>query len=46
MYPTDLDGTPMLTVSATPRQPVALLLKRAIDLVVSRALRCRLSPVS
>src|SRR5262249_37310098 len=35
MYPTDFDGTPMLTVSATPRQPAALLLKRVTDLAAS-----------
>jgi exopolysaccharide biosynthesis polyprenyl glycosylphosphotransferase len=45
MYPSDLDGTPMLTVSATPRQPVALLLKRAIDLVASVAAIAVLAPV-
>jgi exopolysaccharide biosynthesis polyprenyl glycosylphosphotransferase len=44
MYPTDLDGTPMLTVSATPRQPAALLLKRVIDLVASAAAIVVLSP--
>ena len=45
MYPTDLDGTPMLTVSATPRQPVALLVKRVTDLVGSAAALVVLSPV-
>ena len=45
MYPTDLDGTPMLTVSATPRQPAALLLNRAIDLVASVLAFLVLSPV-
>ncbi|HEX4823523.1 MAG TPA: sugar transferase [Candidatus Polarisedimenticolaceae bacterium] len=45
MYPTDLDGTPMLTVSATPRQPAALLLKRTTDLVTSVAALAVLSPV-
>jgi exopolysaccharide biosynthesis polyprenyl glycosylphosphotransferase len=45
MYPSDLDGTPMLTVSATPRQPVALLLKRALDLLASVAAIAVLSPV-
>ena len=45
MYPTDLDGTPMLTVSATPRQPAALLLKRTIDLLASAAAIVVLSPV-
>jgi exopolysaccharide biosynthesis polyprenyl glycosylphosphotransferase len=45
MYPTDLYGTPMLTVSATPRQPVALLAKRAIDLVGSTVAIIVLSPV-
>jgi exopolysaccharide biosynthesis polyprenyl glycosylphosphotransferase len=45
MYPTDLDGTPMLTVSATPRQPVALLVKRVIDLLGSIAALVVLSPV-
>ena len=45
MYPTDLDGTPMLTVSATPRQPVALLGKRVIDLVGAAVALVVLSPV-
>ena len=45
MYPTDLDGTPMLTVSATPRQPVALLVKRASDFVGSAIALIILSPV-
>jgi exopolysaccharide biosynthesis polyprenyl glycosylphosphotransferase len=45
MYPTDLDGTPMLTVSATPRQPVALLVKRVLDLVGSVVALVVLSPV-
>jgi exopolysaccharide biosynthesis polyprenyl glycosylphosphotransferase len=45
MYPTDLDGTPMLTVSATPHQPVALLVKRFLDLVGSAAALIVLSPV-
>jgi exopolysaccharide biosynthesis polyprenyl glycosylphosphotransferase len=45
MYPTDLDGTPMLTVSATPRQPVALLLKRVSDLVGAVVALVVLSPV-
>jgi exopolysaccharide biosynthesis polyprenyl glycosylphosphotransferase len=45
MYPSDLDGTPMLTVSATPRQPAALLLKRATDLVTSTVAIIVFSPV-
>jgi exopolysaccharide biosynthesis polyprenyl glycosylphosphotransferase len=45
MYPTDLDGTPMLTVSATPRQPVALLLKRLTDLAGAACALVVLSPV-
>jgi exopolysaccharide biosynthesis polyprenyl glycosylphosphotransferase len=45
MYPSDLDGTPMLTVSATPRQPAALLLKRVLDLAASMAALTVLSPV-
>jgi exopolysaccharide biosynthesis polyprenyl glycosylphosphotransferase len=45
MYPTDLDGTPMLTVSATPRQPAALLVKRVLDLVGSAVALVVLSPV-
>jgi exopolysaccharide biosynthesis polyprenyl glycosylphosphotransferase len=45
MYPTDLDGTPMLTVSATPRQPVALLLKRVSDLAGAVVALVVLSPV-
>ena len=45
MYPTDLDGTLMLTVSATPRQPVALLGKRVIDLVGAAVALVVLSPV-
>jgi exopolysaccharide biosynthesis polyprenyl glycosylphosphotransferase len=45
MYPTDLDGTPMLTVSATPRQPVALLVKRAFDLVGSVTALIAFSPI-
>jgi exopolysaccharide biosynthesis polyprenyl glycosylphosphotransferase len=45
MYPSDLDGTPMLTISATPRQPAALLLKRVIDLMASSAALIALAPV-
>jgi exopolysaccharide biosynthesis polyprenyl glycosylphosphotransferase len=45
MYPTDLDGTPMLTVSATPRQPGALLVKRVTDLTGSMVALIMLSPV-
>jgi len=45
MYPTDLDGTPMLTVSATPRQPVALLIKRISDLAGAVVALVVLSPV-
>ena len=45
MYPSDLDGTPMLTVSATPRQPAALLVKRVIDLFGSFVALTALSPV-
>jgi len=45
MYPTDLDGTPMLTVSATPRQPAALLAKRVTDLAGSIVAMVVLSPV-
>ncbi len=45
MYPTDLDGTPMLTVSATPHQPVALLMKRVTDLLGSAVALVVLSPV-
>ncbi|HZN54297.1 MAG TPA: sugar transferase, partial [Candidatus Polarisedimenticolaceae bacterium] len=45
MYQTDLDGTPMLTVSATPRQPVALLVKRMTDLVASAGALVLLSPL-
>jgi exopolysaccharide biosynthesis polyprenyl glycosylphosphotransferase len=45
MYPTDLDGMPMLTVSATPRQPAALLVKRVTDLVGSTVALVLLSPI-
>ena len=45
MYPTDLDGTPMLTVSATPRQPAALLAKRVTDLAGSIVAMVVLAPV-
>jgi len=45
MYPTDLDGTPMLTVSATPRQPAALLAKRVTDLAGSLVAMVVLAPV-
>jgi len=45
MYQTDLDGTPMLTVSATPRQPVALLVKRVTDLIASALALIVLAPV-
>jgi exopolysaccharide biosynthesis polyprenyl glycosylphosphotransferase len=44
-YPTELDGTPMLTVSPTPRDALALLAKRALDLVVAAAGLVLLSPV-
>jgi exopolysaccharide biosynthesis polyprenyl glycosylphosphotransferase len=45
LSPTDLDGTPMLTISATPRQPVALLVKRSLDLLGAAAAMVLLSPV-
>jgi len=44
-YPSDLEGTPMLTLSSTPRDAVSLALKRAIDLVGSVAALLVLSPV-
>lgn len=34
-YSSDLDGIPLLTISATPRDPVSLAVKRFLDLVVS-----------
>jgi exopolysaccharide biosynthesis polyprenyl glycosylphosphotransferase len=45
MSPSDLDGTPMLTISATPRQPVALLVKRSLDLLGAAVALAVLSPV-
>jgi exopolysaccharide biosynthesis polyprenyl glycosylphosphotransferase len=45
LSPTDLDGTPMLTISATPRQPVALLMKRSLDLLGAAVAMVVLSPV-
>ena len=44
LSPTDLDGTPMLTISATPRQPVALLVKRSLDLLGTALALVVLSP--
>lgn len=44
-YPTDLDGIPMLTVAATPQDAVSLLVKRALDVVVSAWCLLLLSPV-
>ena len=45
MSPSDLDGTPMLTISATPRQPVALLVKRSLDLLGAAVALVVLAPV-
>ena len=45
MSPSDLDGTPMLTISATPRQPVALLVKRSLDLLGAGLALLVLAPV-
>ena len=45
LYATEIDGTPMLTVSPTPRDAVALLVKRVIDVVGSAASLFALSPV-
>lgn len=44
-FPTELDGTPMLTVSPVPRDPVALLLKRTIDFAGSLLGLLALSPL-
>jgi exopolysaccharide biosynthesis polyprenyl glycosylphosphotransferase len=45
MYPSDLEGTPMLTLASTPRDPVSLAVKRALDIVVSGVALVVLSPV-
>ena len=45
MSPSDLDGTPMLTIYATPRQPVALLIKRSLDLLGAGSALVVLAPV-
>ena len=44
-HATVVDGVPMLTISCTPRDPVALVAKRLIDVVVSAAALALLSPV-
>ena len=44
-YPSDLEGTPMLTISSTPRDPISLAVKRAIDVVVSAAALILLGPL-
>jgi exopolysaccharide biosynthesis polyprenyl glycosylphosphotransferase len=45
MSPSDFDGTPMLTISATPRQPVALLIKRSLDLLGAAVALAALAPL-
>ena len=44
-YPTELDGTPMLTFASTPRDAGALLLKRGLDIGVSLFGLAALSPI-
>jgi exopolysaccharide biosynthesis polyprenyl glycosylphosphotransferase len=44
-YPSELDGTPMLTISSTPRDPVSLAVKRSLDIVVSTAALACLAPL-
>lgn len=44
-YATIVDGVPMLTISCTPRDPVALVAKRLFDVVVSAAALVVLSPI-
>jgi exopolysaccharide biosynthesis polyprenyl glycosylphosphotransferase len=44
-YPSELDGMPMLTMSTTPQDAVALLLKRTVDFVVSSVMLVGLSPL-
>jgi exopolysaccharide biosynthesis polyprenyl glycosylphosphotransferase len=44
-YPTELDGTPILTLSSTPRDPVGLMTKRSLDIAVSLAAVVVVSPL-
>jgi len=44
-YPTYWDGVPLLTISSTPTEPVTLLIKHVIDVVVSGSLLALVSPL-
>ena len=44
-YPSDLDGTPLLTLSSTQRDILDLLLKRSLDIVISATALLLLLPV-
>jgi exopolysaccharide biosynthesis polyprenyl glycosylphosphotransferase len=44
-YPTNWDGLPMLTISATPQDPLRLLIKRTIDVAIASIALLVLSPV-
>ena len=44
-YSSDLDGTPMLTVAPTPRDPLLLGIKRLLDVAVSGSALAMLSPL-
>jgi exopolysaccharide biosynthesis polyprenyl glycosylphosphotransferase len=44
-FPSDLDGTPILTVCPIPHDPLRLLIKRGIDITVSTAVLIVLSPL-
>src|SRR4029079_14066560 len=45
LFPTDLDGTPMLTLAPTSRDAVALLATRIIDVVASGTLLVLAAPL-
>ena len=44
-YPSDFEGTPMLTLASTPRDPISLSMKRALDIVVSSLALFVLTPL-
>lgn len=44
-YPSDLEGTPMLTLSSTPRDAISLALKRVIDMVGAGCAIVAFSPI-
>jgi exopolysaccharide biosynthesis polyprenyl glycosylphosphotransferase len=45
LYPTEWDGLPLLSISATPEDALGLLIKRAMDIAISAAGLVALSPL-